>query len=114
MGTGYRHGVKRHLVAAGVVVAVVALFSWEWAAAPRVHASAAVTAQLASARGELYLGGRFEGLPLRTVDPFLYSDCIPGRAHVVPCRWVRVAHGAVTGSDPRQVVRARGSLHRVG
>ena len=105
--------MKRHLVSAGVVVAVAALCTWEWAAAPRVHASEAVTARLPAVRGELYLGGRFEGLPLRTVHPFLYSDCIPGRAHVVPCRWVRVARGAVTASDPRQAVRARAKLRRV-
>ena len=92
---------------------MLAIFAWEWAAAPRVHTSPAVERELARARGELYLGGSFEGLPLRTVKPFLYSDCIPGRPHVVPCHWVRVAGGEVTGTDPRQVRRARSELRRV-
>ena len=105
--------MKRHLVSAGVVVAVAALCTWEWAAAPRVHASEAVTARLPAVRGELYLGGRFEGLPLRTVHPFLYSDCIPGKPHVVACHWLEVRAGRVTGSDVRQVGRARSRLRRV-
>ena len=92
---------------------MLALFTWEWAAAPRVHVSPGVERQLADAKGKLYLGGSFEGLPLRTVDPFLYSDCIPGKPHVVPCHWVRVAGGVVTGVDPRQVRRARSELRRV-
>ena len=104
---------RRALVTTGIVVAVLALFTWEWAAAPRVHTEPHVERQLANAKGKLYLGGTFEGLPLRTVDPFLYSDCIPGKPHVVPCHWVRVAKGVVTGTDPRQVKRARSELRRV-
>ena len=104
---------RRALVTTGIVVAVLALFTWEWAAAPRVRVSPNVERQLEGAKGQLYLGGSFEGLPLRTVDPFLYSDCIPGKPHVVPCHWVRVAKGVVTGTDPRQVKRARSELRRV-
>ena len=104
---------RRALVTTGILVAVLALFTWEWAAAPRVHVSPTVERQLETAKGRLYLGGSFEGLPLRTVDPFLYSDCIPGKPHVMPCHWVRVADGRVTGVDPRQVRRARSELRRV-
>jgi hypothetical protein len=104
---------RRALVTTGIVAAVLALFTWEWTAAPRVHTSPAVERQLERARGQLYLGKSFEGLPLRTVDPFLYSDCIPGKAHVVPCHWVRVAGGRVTGTDEHQVTRARSELRRV-
>ena len=94
---------RRALVTTGIVAAVLALFTWEWTAAPRVHTSPAVERQLERARGQL----------LRTVDPFLYSDCIPGKAHVVPCHWVRVAGGRVTGTDEHQVTRARSELRRV-
>ena len=85
--------VKRRVVTVAVVAAAIALFAWEWAAAPRVQVSDAVEQQLGSARGKLYLGETFEGLPLRRVDPFLYSDCLPGRPHVRPCTSVRVADG---------------------
>jgi len=105
--------VLRPVVTAGVVVAVAALFAWEWAAAPRVEATKQVLAQLGSVRGALYLGPRFEGLPLRTVRPFLYSDCVPGKPHVIACQWLRVDHGVVTGSDPAQVIRARAKLRPV-
>jgi hypothetical protein len=105
--------VKRRVVTAGVVVAAIALFTWEWEAAPRVHVSNAVEQELVTARGQLYLGETFEGLPLRRVDPFLYSDCLPGRPHLRPCRSVRVAEGRVTGSDSAQVSRARKRLRRV-
>ena len=98
----------------GIVAAVLALFTWEWTAAPRVHTSPEVERQLGRVKGKLYLGRSFEGLPLRTVDPFLYSDCIPGKPHVVPCHSVRVADGRVTGTDPLQVKRARSELRRVG
>ena len=97
-----------------VVLGVFGLFTWEWAAAPRVEAAPAVVRQLPGVRGQLYLGTVFEGLPLRTVRPFLYSDCIPGRAHVIACAWLKVDRGAVTGDDARQVARARSSLRRVG
>jgi len=40
--------VKRRVVTAGVVVAAIALFAWEWAAAPRVRASESVVRQLPS------------------------------------------------------------------
>ncbi len=106
--------VKRRLVTLAVVAAVIALFTWEWAAAPRVQVSDAVEHQLGSARGKLYLGDTFEGLPLRTVDPFLYSDCLPGKPHVRPCTSVRVADGRVTGTDAAQVRRAKRHLRRVG
>jgi hypothetical protein len=105
--------VSRRVVTAGVIVAVIALFTWEWAAAPRVKANPALEKKLAQARGAQYLGLRFEGLPLRTVQPFLYSDCIPGKPHVVKCQWVKVAGGRVTGSDPRQVRRATTKLRPV-
>ena len=106
---------KRRVVAAGVVVASVALFALEWTRAPRVHATPRVKRELASARGELYLGTVFEGLPLRTVDPFLYSDCIPGQKRVapVPCAWLKVDGGRVSGGDARQVARARSRLRRI-
>jgi hypothetical protein len=105
--------VKRRLVTAAVVVAAIALFTWEWTAAPRVHISASVERKLVLAHGRLYLGKTFEGLPLRTVDPFLYSDCVPGKPHVRPCTSVRVDGGRVTGTDPAQVRRAKKRLRRV-
>src|SRR5438445_381278 len=70
---------KRRLVTAAVVVASIGLFALQWSQAPRVTTSPRVEAALAGVRGELYLGETFEGLPLRTVHPFLYSDCVPGR-----------------------------------
>ena len=97
-----------------VVLGVFSLFTWEWSAAPRVEASPAVERQLPGVRGHLYLGPVFEGLPLRMVRPFLYSDCIPGRPHVIPCAWLKVDRGVVTGSDAKQVERARSRLRRVG
>jgi hypothetical protein len=106
---------KRQIVTAGAVVVCVALFVLEWSQAPRVEASPHVVRALDSVRGELFLGETFEGLPLRTVSPFLYSDCIPGKPKVapVPCAWVKVEAGRVTGGDPRQVDRARKRLRRV-
>jgi hypothetical protein len=102
-------------VTAGVVAACLALFAWEWAAAPRVAASAHVQRELREAHGALYLGKTFEGFPLRTVRPFLYSDCVSGKAKAarVPCTWVKVVRGHVTGSDPKQVARARRHVRRV-
>jgi hypothetical protein len=105
--------VKRKVVIAGVIVAVVALFTWEWTAAPRVKANPALAHDLAQVKGQQYLGLRFEGLPLRTVRPFLYSDCIPGKPHVVACQWVKVEDGRVTGSSPAQVRRATTKLRPV-
>ena len=105
--------MSRPVVTAVVVVAVVALFTWEWTAAPRVETAPHVEQQLSQVRGRLYLGSRFEGLPLRTVRPFLYSDCLPGKSHVVPCHWVKVDGGRVSGSDPKQVERARSELRPV-
>jgi hypothetical protein len=105
--------VKRRVITVAVVVAAGAIFTWEWTAAPRVHADPQVRSELAGVRGEQYLGGRFEGLPLRTVRPFLYSDCLPGKPHVVACHWLRVDHGRVSGSDPAQVSRAEVKLRPV-
>jgi len=105
--------LKRRIVTALVVVASAGLFFWQWSAAPRVQASASVTRQLPAVRGELYLGDTFEGLPLRAVRPFLYSDCIPGKAHELPCAVVRVAAGRLSGSDPKQLERARDELRPV-
>jgi hypothetical protein len=105
--------VKRRVVTVAVVAAALALFTWEWAAAPRVRTSDAVERELSSVRGRLYLGKTFEGLPLRRVDPFLYSDCLPGKPHARPCRSVLVSRGRVTGTDPAQVSRARKHLRRV-
>jgi hypothetical protein len=105
--------VKRRAVTAAVVVAAIALFAWEWAAAPRVHVSASVERDLRTVHGELYLGKTFEGLPLRSVDPFLYSDCVPRRPHVRPCTSLRVAGRTVTGTDAAQVSRAKKRLRRV-
>ena len=98
-----------------IVAVCIALFVLEWTRAPRVEASEAVTRRLPEARGELYLGKTFEGLPLRTVAPFLYSDCEPGKAKrtPVPCTWVKVDRGRVTGGNARQVARARGRLVRI-
>jgi hypothetical protein len=103
---------KRQVVTALVVVACAGLFTLQWHQAPRVETSPAVIRELRSARGELYLGRTFEGLPLRTVDPFLYSDCEPGKKKTapIPCEWVKVEDGHVTGSDPKQVARARKHL----
>jgi hypothetical protein len=104
---------RRRWTTLAVVVACVSLFTWEWAAAPRVHASAAVLEQLSGVRGDRYLGQSFEGLPLRTVRPFLYSDCLPGKPHIIPCTWIRVDNGRVTGRNPAQVTRAVKRLRRV-
>jgi hypothetical protein len=106
--------VKRRLVTAAVAVSAACLFAWQWAEAPRVTADEQALSQLRSARGQLYLGETFEGLALRTVRPFLYSDCEPGLAHPVPCRSVVVRAGRVSGTVPAQVERARRKLRRVG
>ena len=105
--------MKRRVITIAVVVAACAIFTWEWTAAPRVHADAQVRSELAGVHGRQYLGPRFEGLPLRTVKPFLYSDCLPGKPHVVACHWLRVSDGQVSGSDPAQVTRARAKLRPV-
>jgi len=108
---------KRRIVTAVIVAASLALFTWQWAAAPRVEIEPEVAAQLRQTRpGALFLGETFEGLPLRTVDPFLYSDCKPGVPKTSPmlCHWVRVASGRVTGSNAGQVRRAREKLRTVG
>jgi hypothetical protein len=103
-------------VTAVIVAASLALFTWQWAAAPRVEIEPEVAAQLRQARPDaLFLGETFEGLPLRTVEPFLYSDCKPSvpKRSPMPCHWVRVADGRVTGSNAAQVRRARGKLRTV-
>jgi len=108
---------KRRLVTAAILAASLALFTWQWAAAPRVEVEPEVAAQLRQApRDALFLGETFEGLPLRTVDPFLYSDCKPNvpKTSPMPCHWVRVSRGRVTGSNAGQVKRAREKLRTVG
>jgi hypothetical protein len=107
---------KRQFVVAAIVVVCLGLFTLEWTNAPRVQASPSVTRQLPALRGELFLGRTFEGLPLRRVRPFLYSDCAPGKRRTIPvrCRWVKVEHGRVTGRDPKQVARATRKLRPVG
>jgi hypothetical protein len=106
---------KRQVVTAFVALAAVFLFVLQWSQAPRVTASKSVTSLLPSVRGQLYLGETFEGLPLRTVAPFLYSDCEPGKAKhsPLPCQWVRVEQGRVAGHDPKQVARAKRKLRPV-
>jgi hypothetical protein len=103
----------RKLVTAAVVAACLGLFYWEWAAAPRVRAGADVERRLRTVRGELYLGSTFEGLPLRTVRPFLYSDCIPHRPHYAPCTWVVIRDGRVAASSRELARHARAKLRRV-
>ena len=107
---------KRQVVTAAIVIACLSLFALEWSQAPRVDAGTRVERALPRAHGQLYLGKTFEGLPLRTVDPFLYSDCEPGKRKVapMPCAWVKVQRGVVTGGDPQQVARARDHLRPVG
>jgi hypothetical protein len=108
---------KRQVVTAAIVVACCTLFVVQWSQAPRVKVDPAVRSQLADVRGQLYLGETFEGLPLRKVDPFLYSDCRPGAPKLaeaqLPCEWLRVADGRVTGGDSVQVERARSKLRPV-
>jgi hypothetical protein len=106
---------KRQVVTAVVVLAAFFLFVLQWSQAPRVTASETVTRQLPAVRGQLYLGETFEGLPLRTVAPFLYSDCEPGKPKTspLPCKWVKVTAGRVAGHDPKQVARARAKLRPV-
>jgi hypothetical protein len=106
---------KRQVVTAFVALAAVFLFVLQWSQAPRVTASPAVTSQLPTVRGQLYLGETFEGLPLRTVAPFLYSDCEPGKPKTspLPCKWVKVTSGRVAGHDPKQVARAKRKLRPV-
>jgi len=106
---------KRQVVTAAVAAGALSLFVLQWSQAPRVEASPAVTRQLPAARGELYLGETFEGLPLRRVRPFLYSDCEPGKRKTspTPCKWVKVAGGHVTGAAAEQVDRARDALRPV-
>jgi len=108
---------KRQVVTVLVTAAALGLFYLQWHQAPRVVIEPSVAAKLQRARpNALYLGETFEGLPLRTVDPFLYSDCKPGvpKRSPEPCHWVRVAGDRVTGSNDAQVKRARGHLRRVG
>jgi hypothetical protein len=102
------------LVTAVVVVAMLLVFTWEWTAAPRVKIDPAVAAKLDDVPpGALYLGETFEGLPLRTIRPFVYSDCFHPTPELKRCHWLRVAEGRVTGSDEKQVRRAQKKLHPV-
>jgi hypothetical protein len=108
---------KRQLSTAFVVAAAMVVFFLEWHGAPRVEIEPAVAAQLRSVPpGELYLGEKFEGLPLRSVRPFVYSDCKPGvpKRSPSPCHVVTVDRGAVSGSSVSQVSRARRQLYPVG
>jgi hypothetical protein len=106
---------KHRVVAVVVAAACVTLFTLQWSRAPRVAADPGAVRDLPGVRGELYLGTTFEGLPLRRVGPFLYSDCDPGVPKRTPmrCSWIRVSGGVVTGDDPRQVARARRALRPV-
>jgi hypothetical protein len=106
---------KRQVVTLAIAAAAVGVFFVQWALAPRVQASPAAERQLPAARGELYLGESFEGLALRSVDPFVYSTCEPGKRKTmpVPCEWLRVDGGRVSGGDPKQVARAREQLRPV-
>jgi hypothetical protein len=105
---------KRTLITAAVVVAMLLVFTWEWTAAPRVKIDPAVAARLDGAPGDaLYLGETFEGLPLRTIDPFVYSDCLHPTPELKRCQWLRVEGGTITGSDAKQVRRAEKELHLV-
>jgi len=106
---------RRQLVTFATVLAVVGIFAWQWAQAPRVRANATVSRQLAELPPhELYLGTAFEGLALVSVRPFVYTNC-PTKHPRAPeaCEWVRVAHGRVTGSDAKLVHRARKNLRPV-
>ena len=111
----FRGQRKRRIVTAGVVAVVLSLFAWQWAAAPRVHADPHVERKLATVPAhELYLGTSFEGLALRKVQPFVYSNCRTVRVlHSLRCDWVRVDGADVSGSDAEQVERAREVLRPV-
>jgi hypothetical protein len=105
---------KRALVTIGVVVGVLVVFAVQWAAAPRVKIDPVVAAQLDHVpQNALYLGETFEGLPLRSVEPFVYSDCLHPSPKLKRCHWLRVDGDRVTGSDGKQVERARKELHPV-
>jgi hypothetical protein len=108
---------KRQVVTALLAGGALVLFYVQWHSAPRVAIEPSVAAKLREAPPQaLFLGETFEGLPLRTVDPFVYSDCKPGalKTSPMPCHWVRVSSGVVTGSSPAQVRRARKELRPVG
>ena len=105
---------KRLLVTAAVVVVVLLAFTWEWTLAPRVKIDPVVAAQLSTVpSNELFLGETFEGLALRQVAPFVYSDCLHPRPKLKRCTWLRVENGRVTGSDGKQVARAMRKLRPV-
>jgi len=106
---------KRTLVTAVIVGAVLFLFYLQWHEAPRIEIEPTVASELQRVPPKtLYLGPTFEGLPLRTVNPFLYSDCAPDKPKLVVCRWVRVDHGRVTASNPDRAKRALKALRPVG
>jgi hypothetical protein len=106
---------KRTLVTVGIVVAVLFLFYLQWHEAPRIEIAPSVASELQRVPPKtLYLGPTFEGLPLRTVNPFLYSDCAPDKPKLVVCRWVRVDDGRVTASNPDRARRALKALRPVG
>ena len=90
------------------------VFTWEWTAAPRVKIDPAVAARLDGVPGEsLYLGETFEGLPLRMIDPFVYSDCLHPTPELKRCHWLRIGGERITGSDAKQIRRAEKKLHPV-
>jgi len=101
------------VAAATAIVVLLAL--WQWTNQQRIGIEPAVAAQLEQVPPHaLYLGRTFEGLPLRSVEPFYYSNCRPGRPHTTPCYWLRVVDGKVTGSDAKQVARAKQELRPLG
>ncbi len=107
---------KRQLVTALAVIGSFYLFYLQWHEAPRVEIDPRVAAQLRHTPPQaLFLGESFEGLALRSVDPFLYSDCEPGvpKTSPTPCQWLKVDHGTVTGSSEAQARRARRKLRTV-
>ena len=106
---------KRTLVTAVIVGVVLFLFYLQWHEAPRIEIAPSVASELQRVPPKtLYLGPTFEGLPLRTVNPFLYSDCAPDKPKLVVCRWVRVDEGRVTASNPDRARRALKALRPVG
>jgi hypothetical protein len=109
--TGLKGHRKRTIVTAATVAFLLFMFAWEWINAPRVDITPAVAAQLEKAPPRArYLGKTFEGLALRRVDPFYYSNCRLVRPEKDHCHWLRVSNGRVTGSDPDQVARAEKKL----
>ena len=92
----------------------VAIFTWEWTAAPRVHASPAVLRQLPAVHGDLVP----RPVPSKACRSapcgrFSTATACPASRTSSRARWVQVDHGRVTGRDPVQVQRAVRKLRRV-